>query len=185
MADAQSLLTGPLDFLHRDIHVCLRRFPGADRLGWCPTPGFFTLFELGAHLSACPAFMAGALRGDRDGEVHKWDVPVRQGTQADLGRLLDGDTAALRAGSDGEAFLTAGVPAPFGAAPAAGHLLNLITHMHHHRGNSTTICYVCELGTGVGTGTLYAAGWVRRRMVSGTCGRRGATRRSATPVKAA
>jgi|GEM_PF-4405240 len=33
MADAQSLLTGQLDFLHRNIPVYLRRFPDADRLG--------------------------------------------------------------------------------------------------------------------------------------------------------
>ena len=158
MADCRSLLTDQLAFLHKNVHVYLGRFPGEDRLGWRPAPEFFTLFELGAHLCAAPAFTAAVLRGEADEEIFKWDVPIRQGTADDLGRLLDEAMAACRdalARFDADAFMMAEAPSPFGAATPAKHLLDLVTHMHHHRGQLHN--YLRALGTGVSTDTLYAA----------------------------
>lgn len=155
---SREVLLNELSFLHKNLNLYLNHLPGA-HLNWRPAEGMFTLFELACHLSATASMRAAILAGEPDEAIFGWDVPLRQGAVQDLRSMLDEGfgrvLAQFRSYSD-EEFTSLLIRSPWSPPVSPDrHALELITHIHHHRGQLHN--YLRQLGVGVSTDTLYSA----------------------------
>jgi uncharacterized damage-inducible protein DinB len=152
----RELLMGQLLFLQKNLPFYLDVWPEGQN-DWRPAPGFHTLFELGCHLCALPSMSAALLGGETDEEILAWDKPLDEGDAGDLRDLLDAGIFHLREvvkRLPDEEFAVQQVHTPWGPpVTPAQHLLDLVTHMYHHRGQLHN--YLRELGCAVSTQTLY------------------------------
>jgi uncharacterized damage-inducible protein DinB len=152
---SRELLLGQLDFLHRNLGHYLQAVP-ADRFEWRPAPDFFTLRDLAAHLCGLPAKQHAILTGVTGPALDALDVPAAA-SLSDLRRLLDDGMAAISAyyrDLTPAAYSTSTIQNPYaGPMTPEQMLLDLVTHLFHHRGQLHN--YLRALGAGVDTGTLY------------------------------
>ncbi|HYF79635.1 MAG TPA: DinB family protein [Symbiobacteriaceae bacterium] len=156
----RTLLERELSFLHANLKHYLTYWPEGQEQ-WSPVPGkAYTLLDLASHLYTQPLGYAAILRGAPPEEIIKiaggpWDATGPADLLADLERGMAALHAALASLSD-EEFAGKAIPWPFGEplSPAA-HLMTLITHIHHHRGQFHL--YLKLLGLPVDTGTVYTA----------------------------
>jgi len=145
-----------LQFLHKNLSHYLTCWP-AGKEGWKPAENSFSLLELACHLYHLPGDYALILGGKLK-ELEEKSTGEREEKGADdLRAVLDHGMAALfsaMASLSDEEWETKRLPCPFyPSATAKKHLFQLITHMHHHRGQFHL--YLKQLGQPVDTETVY------------------------------
>jgi uncharacterized damage-inducible protein DinB len=154
---SRQLLMTEIEFLQKNLPLYLGYLPEGKN-DWRPAPDFHTLFQLAVHLCALPSSATAILAGASNEEIMQWNQPLTEGDGAELRDLLDSGMYHLREvlkGFNDEAFLTKEVPQPWGPpATPEQHVMSLITHMHHHRGQLHN--YLRQLGAPVSTETLYS-----------------------------
>lgn len=149
-----------LTFLHRNLRLYLRHWP-AGHEAWSAVPGkAFTLLELASHLYTLPHSCAAILRRAPEDEIIRWQGGPWEATgPQDLQRLLDQGMQALKAELErlsDQNLIEKHVPWPFGEPmPPQDHVLALITHMYHHRGQFHL--YLKQLGQPVDTESVFAS----------------------------
>lgn len=149
-----------LGFLHRNLAHYLTHWPTGHE-GWSPVPGkSFTLLELASHLYILPLSYAAILGMEPEAKILKlqggpWAATGPADLLAHLNQGMDALGAALRALSDAD-FASKPVPWPFGEPVSPeSHLLSLVTHLYHHRGQFHL--YLKQLGQPVDTDTIFTA----------------------------
>jgi uncharacterized damage-inducible protein DinB len=154
----REMLMGELLFLQKNLPLYLKVWPEGQN-DWRPAPEFQTLFELAVHLCALPSSTAAILAGEPDEEILQWNQPLKEGDAPDVRDLLDASIFHLQEvvkRFPAEEFAVAQIAQPWGPpATPAKHLLDLVTHMYHHRGQLHN--YLRQLGCPVNTKTLYDA----------------------------
>lgn len=125
---------------------------------WKPTASSFSYLTLANHLYTLPAAYAALFKGSPSEELLSlWGGPWHGKSAQDLKMILDSGVHDvmeyihdLTDSKSGER-----IPWPFGEPLLPSeHLLNLITHMYHHRGQMHL--YLKQLGAEIDTGTVYA-----------------------------
>jgi len=156
--DSRALWEGELDFLRRNLIHYLRHWPQG-REDWRPAPNTFTLLELASHLYGLPKAYAAVLREAPREEIFRlmggpWSARGPEDLQQMLAEGMEEFRSLLASVPAGE-FAVRPVPWPFGEPLTPEQLvLNLVTHMYHHRGQFHV--YLKQLGAPVDTETVYA-----------------------------
>lgn len=156
----RTLMERELSFLHANLKHYMTHWPEGHE-NWSPVPGkAFTLLELASHLYTLPLMCAATLRGASNEEVLKlaggpWDADGPADLLAVLDEGMETLHDELEVFSDTELAEKA-IPWPFGEplSPAA-HVMALITHLYHHRGQFHL--YLKLLGQPVDTETVFTA----------------------------
>lgn len=144
-----------LSFLQHNLDCYLNYWPAeADKAG----NGTWTLLRLAGHLYTLPAAYCALFNGAPEEELMRlWGGPWDCRTADNLRDMLNRGMTEIRShkllSANGERL----IPWPFGdPLSPQEHLVNLITHMYHHRGQMHLL--LKEAGAAVDSGTLYMIG---------------------------
>lgn len=152
---AYGILKKELNFLQENLLHYLNYWPRNPN--WTPPYASRPFLELANHLYTLPAAYGDLLRGSPNGDLMRlWGGPWDGKSPEDLKSVLLEGTAVLILEADRlmAEDNQAPVPWPFGdPLTPQEHLMNLITHMYHHRGQLHL--YLKQMGAKVDTGTLY------------------------------
>lgn len=154
----KSLFKQELNFLQNNLIHYLEYWPTEPE--WKPTDSSFTFLALANHLYTLPAAYAALFKGAPQDELFRlWGGPWHGETSDDLRAILISGVADVLTYIDdlSPSASEEAIPWPFGEPllPRA-HVLNLITHMVHHRGQMHL--YLKQMGAAVDTGTVYNVG---------------------------
>ena len=128
-----------------------------EHYGYSPHDGMRTLLELANHLAQIPAMDLRLLRGDKEPELARREEELTRESTAELGDVLrEGvkDMAAYFEHLSFDDYENGSGTAYFGRTQTnAQWLLEVITHMYHHR--AQLFMYMKLTGYPVDTRTLY------------------------------
>ncbi|HEY8395078.1 MAG TPA: DinB family protein [Thermaerobacter sp.] len=156
--EPRALWERELDFLRSNLLHYLRYWPPGQE-DWRPVANAFSLLDLASHLYGLPKAYAAVLREAPREEIFRlMGGPWTARGPEDLRRLLEEGMEEFRtllATVPAAEFSLRQVPWPFGEPMTPERLvLNLVTHMYHHRGQFHI--YLKQLGAAVDTETVYA-----------------------------
>lgn len=152
MKEIHDYIEKELHFLHQNLTCYLDYWPKeAEQIGQ-PSR---SLLELASHLYALPAAYCALFDGAREEDLLKlWAGPWQYRSTDDLRDILNTGMTAIMSHkylSTNDRLL---LPWPFGdPISPQQHLINLITHMYHHRGQMHLL--LKQAGANVDTGTVY------------------------------
>jgi uncharacterized damage-inducible protein DinB len=158
MAMCRELLVKQLDFLHKNLLVYLNYWPEGKE-DWKPVENSFSLLELACHLCNLPDDYVLILQGkiealNKKMEASSWPEQGPSDIASTLNRSFQELKETIDSFSD-EDFTQKMIPWPFGEPlTPKEHLMNLITHMYHHRGQFHL--YLKQLGKSVDTDTVFS-----------------------------
>lgn len=155
MMGFRGLFEKELLFLKNNLIHYLNYWP--ENPEWRPTPSSYSFLTLANHLYTLPAAYNALFRGSSTEELMSlWGGPWHGKSREDLRSILISGVSSIKEFlNDHSSDLEKHIPWPFGdPLPLQEHLLNLLTHMYHHRGQMHL--YLKQLGAEVDTGTVYA-----------------------------
>ncbi len=152
----RSLLLTELERIAANVARMLALIKPED-FGYRPQDNMRTMLELANHLAQVPALDLRLIRGDKEPELVKRESELTRDTGADLGEVLrEGvrDMLAFYEHLSFDEYENGSATAYFGRTQThAEWLLEVITHMYHHR--AQLFMYLKLNGYPVNTRTLY------------------------------